>query len=350
MNGILCVAAAMLLLALLIPVAAWLILRRRFANPDFFTFLSFVADYAKNKWRKKPDLWSILRYFQRFLRNIRIKLAFEAHSLAEKSAPVSGDVVSMRALGTRGQFGNQILQYIFLTTYALRHHACAQVPPWVGQLLFNQQDPPPDRELPRIEEGVDVKDLREPLTPAVNIDIAGFFHYPTSYCADQKDFVRSHFRLRPEVADAIRPAVEKLGGRTIVALHMRVSTWDCGHGPFFIAPSAWYLEWLKSFWPTLKNPALFIAADVPEKVLPDFQEYDPYTCDRLGIKVSQADFFGDFFMLTQADALAISNSSFSFTASMLNERGRVFMRPDKELQKLVGYDPWNSVPILLQYC
>jgi len=55
----------------------------------------------------------------------------------------------------------------------------------------------------------------------------------------------------------------------------------------------------------------------------------------------------DFYVLAHADAVAISNSSYSFMASLLNERARLFVRPCLNERGLVAFDPWDA-PVLLQ--
>jgi hypothetical protein len=46
--------------------------------------------------------------------------------------------------------------------------------------------------------------------------------------------------------------------------------------------------------------------------------------------------------LAAADLLAVSNSSFSVAAAMLNTRARACMRPDPIECRLVPFDPWNT--------
>lgn len=63
--------------------------------------------------------------------------------------------------------------------------------------------------------------------------------------------------------------------------------------------------------------------------------------------------FWDWFVLTQANAVAISNSTFGFTAAMMNgpgahESGGGFVRPNLAAGKLVAFDPWSSDPLLRQ--
>ena len=48
----------------------------------------------------------------------------------------------------------------------------------------------------------------------------------------------------------------------------------------------------------------------------------------------------------KCDILAISNSSFSFAASMLNESAHLFLRPHLLYKKLIPFDPWDSEILL----
>ena len=50
----------------------------------------------------------------------------------------------------------------------------------------------------------------------------------------------------------------------------------------------------------------------------------------------------DFILFTLADILLISNSTFSFSGSMLNQRATTFLRPRQEEKKYVKFDPWND--------
>ena len=92
-------------------------------------------------------------------------------------------------------------------------------------------------------------------------------------------------------------------------------------------------------WGTLFNPVLFIASDEIDKVINDFDEYKPYT-------FKEDNYLCDHYILRHCDCLLISNSTFSFTAAMLNETCEVFLRPDFGQQKMVLFDPWDSKPSL----
>jgi len=132
----------------------------------------------------------------------------------------------------------------------------------------------------------------------------------------------------------------KMDAATVVAIHIRRGDYDIPTRRQNIAPVEWYLNWLKENWSKLDNPVLFIASDEINKVAPDFAEYKPRT-------FSGNNFICDHYMLSHADILLISNSTFSFTAAMLSETARC-LRPDFEQEKMVGFDPWNAEPIIMR--
>ena len=132
-------------------------------------------------------------------------------------------------------------------------------------------------------------------------------------------------------------------GKTLVALHLRRG--DFGHGPFWIAPESWYLDWLATLWPQLDQPVLYIASDDPN-IFRQFAAYSPVTAADFEPPIPGAEFYDDFHVLSQADHLAISNSGFSFVAGLLNSRARGFLRPDLARRQLVAYDPWNADVLL----
>ncbi|HEY0833755.1 MAG TPA: alpha-1,2-fucosyltransferase, partial [Azospirillum sp.] len=248
-------------------------------------------------------------------------------------------------LGRHGRFGNQLLQYGVLRLYAARHGLTLEVPGWPGRHLYGFDDPLPGPALPRLAEAdveaAIVASLRGGgATVPVDSDVTAYFCGDTSYLAPFKDEFRALFEpgpnLRPH-ADAVAGRL-RAAGRTIVALHIRRG--DFGWGPFWTAPESWYLRWLETVWPTLDQPALFVATDDPD-CLRAFAAYRPLTSRDLGEPIAGAEFFTDFHALCRADLVAISNSTFSFVATMLNRDATGFVRPDRTRQSLVPYDPWS---------
>ena len=257
--------------------------------------------------------------------------------------------VSMRKLGQWGRFGNQVFEYAFVKIFGRRHRLRVETSPWPGNQLFGACDPFPARQYPQHLESTyalaDSQVARLRFRPA-NLDVCGVFQYHSSYYAPHKAYFRELLTPVPALKGLLDGALARVraGARTLVALHLRRG--DYGFGLFFVAPSAWYLDWLKALWPTLDAPALYIATDEPAKVLPDFAAYRPLAAADLKLPSFGADYYPDYYVLSQADHAAISNSSYSFSACMLNERGVTFMRPDLFAGRLLPFDPWNSEPLL----
>jgi FkbM family methyltransferase len=262
---------------------------------------------------------------------------------------VKKPVVTMSTLGKNGRFANQIFQYAFLKIYAKEHNLRVETPQWIGQYLFGHKDPPIGQQLfVFAEPSSKIAEARIPNAKKIlkSVDFWGYFQYHTKYYAPHQEVFQSLFKPVPEVEAKMSKALGSLRsrGKTLVGLHLRRG--DYGYGCFFIAPSEWYKAWLKSLWETLDQPILFIASDEPEQVLSDFVEYNPITTKDLGVDLPQTEFYSDFYLLSKCDIVAISNSSFSFAACMLNETSKLFVRPDLSLEKLIPFDPWNSDPIL----
>ncbi|MFM2042445.1 MAG: hypothetical protein RLY86_1021 [Pseudomonadota bacterium] len=254
--------------------------------------------------------------------------------------------LAVTTLGTNGRFGNQLLQYGVTRLYAEHHGLQLETPMWLGRRLYDLDDPLPGPPLPRMAE-VDMK-LPEGFTSivaeAANHDIDGYFCGDTSALAPSAARFRRFFspgrHLRP-LADQVRDRLRS-DGHTVVAIHLRRG--DFGWGPFWTAPEEWYATWLADIWPRLSKPRLYVATDDPGCV-PAFAAYRPLTADDLAESVPGIEFFRDFHALCVADVIAISNSSFSFVASMLNDGATAF-RPDRQSRALVPFDPWSS-PVLI---
>lgn len=273
---------------------------------------------------------------------------------APRPAGPAGRRLASTLFGRHGRFGNQLLQYGVLRLYAAHHDLTLEVPAWPGRHLYGLDDPLPGTPLPPVPEaegeGAIVAALEGKEAPVLaDRDVTGYFCGDTGFLSARRDAFRALFtpgpRLRPH-ADGIAARLRARGG-TVVALHLRRG--DFGWGRFWIAPEAWYLRWLEEVWPGLDRPVLYVATDDPA-CLTAFAPYRPLCARDLAEPIRGAEFFTDFHALCVADIVAISNSSFSFTASMLNRTAMGFPtgfhRPDRDRQALVPYDPWNS-PVLL---
>lgn len=256
--------------------------------------------------------------------------------------------ISMSALGQYGQFGNQLLQYAFLRLYAQEHGLAAQAPDWIGRDLFDLDDPLPERQLPMVDESqADFFGslLRESSQVYAEIDIKGYFCGGMERWGPRSKAFRALFvpgrKLRPLLDRAMEEVLRR--GRTLVGVHIRRRNY--GYGRFWIAPERWYADWLSALWPRLDAPVLYVATDDPQ-ARAQFSRFSALGAADVGVSISGADFFLDHYFLSRAQHLAIANSSFSFTAALLNERAAGFARPDPRGRALVPFVPWQS-PVLI---
>lgn len=273
----------------------------------------------------------------------------------------------MSSLGRSGQWGNQVTQYAYIRTCALRYGCIHQVPPWAGQYFFGHQDPKIDRRLPFCQEHYgDTEHQRcfgypTPLTEeeVVSHDWTGWGQYHTSWYAPDREFLLGLYQTIPPELHRVKPVMDALrsNGSTVVALHIRRS--DAGRMIFFLTPVTWYLRWLRENWGRLHKPILYIAHE-DESLVDYFREYDPWTMERIGIvprttppnytypygkdytTLRQLDFFPDWYVMQQADIVVGSDSTFSFTAAWLSRQNKEYWRARLSTQRFELVDPWNG--------
>lgn len=288
----------------------------------------------------------------------------------------------MSALGQLGRFGNQVFQYAFLRICARTSGATIQCAPWAGQSLFGHADPSVSISLdPLLETGPNADALLEAVPEFIPFvetisgkkarrigvdamsegtgpgDLLGFFQWHTSQYKPHKDFFRSLFTPEEDLrlrADASIAALRRKG-KTIVAIHLRAGDyrWLPQFAWTLMVPPQWWVEWLDSIWDQLDDPVLYLSSDNIDAVRHWFRKYSPVTSLEFGtllpdrLRDSGVGFYPDFFVMTQADVLAISNSTFSFSAAMLNERATIFVRPHFDLEtRFTTFDPWDADPLL----
>ncbi|MEG3641236.1 alpha-1,2-fucosyltransferase [Magnetococcus sp. PR-3] len=258
--------------------------------------------------------------------------------------------IAMSTLGANGRYANQLFQYLALEVMAKAQDAVIETPPWVGEALFNIRNRRPTgkyqlvKDITCMASPLGMMEFLESDMPHLrDFDLWGYFQPHSRELRPHKALFRRIFTPKPSLKQGMDTALEKLFGteeHTLVTLHLRRG--DYGYSYFFITPEAWYLQVLEELWPRLHNPVLFIASDDIEQVIGAFDAYNPKTAEDLGIGVQGVGYFIDYYVQTQADILVTSNSSFSFSAAMLNEVGTIFMRPDPALKKMVPFDPWNA--------
>ncbi|RZI81731.1 MAG: FkbM family methyltransferase [Rubrivivax sp.] len=282
--------------------------------------------------------------------SLRFRQAFGAAPTPRPTMP-DGDRMQLTTVGAKGRFGNQIFQYAFARIYARRHRLALEVADWVGRDLFELDDALPSRILPRVDEAEVQPDcftlLESPDDSPLlrNVDLHGYFVPHTSRWAPY----RNEFQQMYLPGSRIRPALDSVvsqirsQGRTLVALHIRRG--DFGYGSFWIAPASWYRAQLEKIWPTLDQPVLYIASDDPKAHF-EFADFNPVAADTNQCQLPGLEYFVDHYIMSQADRLIIANSSFSYTAAMINDTAQGFYRPDPAQQGMREFDPWNDAVTL----
>ncbi len=301
------------------------------------------------------------------------------------SADIEGagqSVLTMSSLGQLGRFGNQLFQYAFLRICAQKTGSLVECPPWIGQMLFGHNDAPISRRLepaieckndeeilfdvvpelvPHIEKLAETKIRRigsETLEQGItNVDLWGFFQISTHLLAPYQDYIRSLFQPVSDLKSPLEEGLQILRskGKTIIGIHIRRGDYitQVRTGFTLVFPESWYCEWLDKIWNDLEDPVLFLCSDDLDRILPAFEKFSPVTSRDLQVKLPERmqnaniEFYIDFFILSNCDIVATSNSIFSFAACLLNERGQMFVRPHWNFStRFIVFDPWDSEPLL----
>jgi hypothetical protein len=289
-------------------------------------------------------------------------------------------ILSMVAIGNLGQFGNQIFQYAFLRIAAMQSGAKVQCSPWQGQALFGHKDELVSKRLPpgleKWEPGDNIFELAPELKlyleklaggkscrigpealqhGAANVDLGGFFQVHTRHLKPHRAYFESLFQPQGELKAVLDAGLERLRakGKTIIAVHVRRGDFLAAPlaGYSLVVPTAWWCDWLDQVWSQFDDPVLLVCSNDLDGVLPEFARFNPVTVRDLDIQlpeeVKHLGFYTDFYMLSHADVVGISNSTFGFAACMLNKNGQLFVRPDWDFsRRFVTFEPWNSEPLL----
>lgn len=331
-----------------------------------------------SKYSNKSETERVFSVFDTFQKDAADTKSISIDSTATSIEPV----LTMSSLGQLGRFGNQLFQYAFLRICARNSGARVECPHWIGQTLFGHKDAlisnqlPPAIErwdvggnlfdiipefIPFLEKNAGMKSSRissEDLEHGLaNVDLWGFFQFSTRLIKPHKEYFCSLFQPVKELKSPLDDGLNFLRsqGKNIIGIHIRRSDYitEPRVGFTLVFPAKWYCEWLDKIWDELEDPVLFLCSDDIDSILPEFERFSPMTWSDLGVKLPERmkeldiNFYIDFFILSNCDVVCISNSNFSFIACMLNERGKLFVRPHWNFStKFTVFDPWESEPLL----
>ena len=290
-------------------------------------------------------------FYQKFnLKSVSLK----ENNICGNAFYIKKPVVFMSSLGNNGRFGNQIFQYFFMRIFAKHYGHFICTPKWIGQNVFQINDPNSLRSFPKlIEKGANDLDknnlyinpvdfFKEKKIFQLNIDLWGYFQMKTCFYSQYKSEFKEIFTFRKDIQKILFDSLKFITSKKkeIISIHLRRG--DYGYDNFYKAPSIWYKKWItdKGYKPS-KN-IIYICSEEPEIFEERFSEFDVLHAKMIPNLDKNMYWIFDFFVLTQANKVAISNSTFSFIASMLNEKSNSFFRPSFKNKKLKEYDPWNS--------
>ena len=262
-------------------------------------------------------------------------------------------VVTMSNFGLNGRFANQLFQYTFLRLVARRQSARLRLPVWAGSALFGlsySRDIETGVKITK-ESDLSMSDSIKLMTTTnenfSGLDYDGYAQFHTSHYAADKDFIRSLFVFDIRLVNFFKKALSNIGltQKKIITVHLRRG--DYGYRHFFCAPCSWYEQWIDRQKYSPDEYIIYICSESPKKYRKRFSKFTVITSDDLKCPDQLTPYF-DFMLMTMADVVATSNSSFSFFASMLNSKATSFFRPDFGQLGLVQFDPWNDNPSLIK--
>lgn len=196
-----------------------------------------------------------------------------------------------------GRWGNQLFEYAFARGYAEKLGLELHTPQWIGQTVFEIDDPLPEGEMPPRAEVESEKWMGEG-----NIEIRGYCMRQQSLIYRRED-VRRWFKIRPEIQAILD------------AIHIYDTVAHLRHGDFlgldgFVAVSR------ESFYTAcrkfgINSDRLVFVSEETALRLPE-------------LELKSVGFFPDFYRLMKASILLRSNSSFSWWAATLGHAERIF--------------------------
>ncbi|MGO9115131.1 MAG: hypothetical protein ACLP9L_38455 [Thermoguttaceae bacterium] len=277
-------------------------------------------------------------------------------------------VLQMKEFGRLGRWGNQILQYSFLKTYARQHDLEVQIPAWIGEDLYGFHDARPDKGRYRVvyekaEHGIDDTVIPHLAQPLCNVNVEGWFQYHMSYYRPHKEYIQDLFRKPvPAVWNRVAQPLEELHrrGETLVGMHIRRG--DFGAGVNYLTPVSWYQQLLEAKFSRWPHAVLFIATE-DLSLVENFRQFNPLIIEDLGLDLRQEpmanfvylkhdllnsdprrlDFFPEWYLLQQCDVLLLPNSTFGFTAAMTSRTCRQVFRSDPAIRGFAELADWWDV-------
>ncbi len=241
--------------------------------------------------------------------------------------------LSISSLSRFGRLAHTVYDYITVRLYAEKHGLELETPTWAGGMFFDLDDPlmgAPRRNILRHHAGFRERFrkglLGEEAEPVQDVDVfLGWTLVELPEIAAHRQTVQRWMQPRSLWMPRLRPALDRLeaAGETIVAVHIRRTDRSCEGALNFDA----YRAWLGRMWDSLPRPVLLVATDDPS-VLPEFAPFAPHTLHSLVEPWHRLEHLQDFYLLMNADVVALSVGGFARVAAALGTRAKLVVEPD----------------------
>tara|TARA_R110000824_G_scaffold196744_2_gene380032 strand:- start:1127 stop:1882 length:756 start_codon:yes stop_codon:yes gene_type:complete len=225
--------------------------------------------------------------------------------------------ISMSCLGNYGRFGNQLFQYAFAKSYAMKNGYELQIPKdWIGRALFDIADP-------ELRDSFAATGLDQRIEDQHSIDLHGFYQHQDFLNIMDSDTVRSFFKFKDVWVDMF-PKVKPY----YIACHLRRG--DYVNNPHFpVIHEKSYLDAVEKYGYSLDD-IIFVGEEIKQP-----NDTRNYSSDKSFH--GNIDFLYDFFLLLNADVLFRSNSTFGWWGSFLS-KNKTFSPIIQGRQGEVAYD------------
>lgn len=235
-------------------------------------------------------------------------------------------MISFSKLGNYGRLGNQLFQYAFLRSTAIRLGAKFYCPQWDGDSIFDLNDAQ-IRELvrPVTEKFYDPDPEAGFLASALKIEdgteIQGFFQSEKYY--EDADAVRDWYTFKPQLIDSVGKLYSQDYLQSAVSLSLRIDSDYANAREYFpLAPISYYKIALRNF---AEDAPLLVFADRPDLAKAYFEPLG----NRDIRYVTNLDGPRQLYLMTQCRANIIINSTFAWWGAWLNRRaGKIVVAPD----------------------
>lgn len=248
-----------------------------------------------------------------------------------------GTGVCIDSLGYHGRLGHTLVEYLHIRDLADRLGVSVETPDWIGQFLFELNDPPVRGPRDFVQK------TPQELHSAVEVfgadALCGFDLFspgpPLVWTQEISAKAREIFQFRPFLRPYLDRFLEqvRLKGDTLIAFHIRLGDREA-HTMEHQNPIV-YVNWLKDNWGKFKNPVLYIGSDNTAKAVEWFSEYQPVCLDSITQELGDLGWLYDFYLFLNADIVGVSQSSFSLLPCVLNtNRSAIFLKPDLQAGSL----------------